>query len=93
MCNRSPLPVIIIFQRATPERVYRRKAGSLCWPLNRSAQPINWGALIRQERIRRNLTQQELANLTGTGQKTTSRIENGNEGATLATVFKLLAVL
>jgi HTH-type transcriptional regulator/antitoxin HipB len=57
----------------------------------RSAEQL--GALIREERVRRNLTQQELADLTGTGQKTISRIENGNEGATLATVFKLLAVL
>jgi HTH-type transcriptional regulator/antitoxin HipB len=57
----------------------------------RSAEQL--GALIRDERIRRSLTQQELADLTGTGQKTISRIENGNEGATLATVFKLLAVL
>ena len=57
----------------------------------RSADQL--GALIREERIRRNLTQQELAHLTGTGQKTISRIENGNEGATLETLFKLLAVL
>jgi len=57
----------------------------------RSAEQL--GTLIREERIRRNLTQQELADLTGTGQKTISRIENGNEGATLETVFKLLAVL
>ena len=51
------------------------------------------GTLIREERLRRNLTQQQLADLTGTGQKTISRIENGNEGATLETVFRLLAVL
>ena len=57
----------------------------------RSAEQL--GTLIREERIRRNLTQQELADLTGTGQKTISRIENGHEGATLETVFKLLAVL
>ena len=62
-----------------------------------TTQPIRsagqLGALIREERVRRNLTQQELADLTGTGQKTISRIENGNEGATLETVFRLLAVL
>lgn len=57
----------------------------------RSAEQL--GTLIREERIRRNLTQQELANLTGTGQKTISRIENGHEGVTLETVFKLLAIL
>ena len=51
------------------------------------------GTLIREERKRRNMSQQELANLVGTGQKTISAIENGNEGATLETVFRLLAVL
>lgn len=62
-----------------------------------TTQPIRsagqLGTLIREERLRRNLTQQQLADLTGTGQKTISRIENGNEGATLETVFRLLAVL
>lgn len=51
------------------------------------------GTLIREERKRRNMSQQELANLVGTGQKTISSIENGNEGATLETAFRLLAVL
>lgn len=51
------------------------------------------GNLIREERKRRSMSQQELANLVGTGQKTISAIENGNEGATLDTVFRLLAVL
>jgi HTH-type transcriptional regulator / antitoxin HipB len=51
------------------------------------------GALIRAERLRRAMTQQELAGRSGTGQKTISQIENGNEGASLETVFRLLAVL
>jgi HTH-type transcriptional regulator/antitoxin HipB len=51
------------------------------------------GALIREERLRLGLTQQELADRSGTGQKTISQIENGNEGASLETVFRLLAVL
>ena len=57
----------------------------------RSAKQL--GALIHNERVRRGLSQQELADLTGTGQKTISKIENGNEGAKLDTVFRLLAVL
>ena len=57
----------------------------------RSARQL--GALIREERKRKQMSQQELANLVGTGQKTISSIENGNEGATLETVFRLLAVL
>jgi HTH-type transcriptional regulator/antitoxin HipB len=57
----------------------------------RSAEQL--GVAIREERVRRGLTQHQLADLTGTGQKTISRIENGHEGATLETVFKLLAVL
>lgn len=51
------------------------------------------GALIREERKRRQMPQKALANLAGTGQKTISAIENGNEGVTLETIFRLLAVL
>ena len=57
----------------------------------RSAKQL--GALVREERLRRQLTQQDLADRSGTGQKTISRIETGNEGASLETVFRLLAVL
>ena len=60
-------------------------------PSVRTARQL--GDIIREERKRRNLTQQELANLVGTGQKTISAIENGNEGATLEIAFRLLAVL
>lgn len=55
--------------------------------------PRQLGLLIRNERIRRHLSQQQLADLSGTGQKTISAIENGSEGATLETVFRLLSVL
>lgn len=51
------------------------------------------GALIREERKRRAMSQQDLASLVGTGQKTISAIENGHGGATLETVFRLLVVL
>jgi HTH-type transcriptional regulator/antitoxin HipB len=54
---------------------------------------LQLGALIRWERTRRQMSQSELADLAGTGQKTISQIENGNGGAKLETVFRLLAVL
>ncbi len=57
----------------------------------RSASQL--GALIREERKRRELSQQELAGMAGIGQKTISAIENGSEGATLETAFRLLATL
>jgi len=52
-----------------------------------------FGSLIRNERVRRGLSQQALADLAGTGQKTISQIESGNQGAKLETMFSLLATL
>lgn len=57
----------------------------------RSARQL--GTLIQNERIRRDLSQQELADLAGTGQKTISHVENGKEGTKLETIFGLLAAL
>lgn len=57
----------------------------------RSAKQL--GTLIQNERIRRNLSQQELADLAATGQKTVSHIENGKAGTKLETIFGLLAAL
>jgi HTH-type transcriptional regulator/antitoxin HipB len=57
----------------------------------RSAKQL--GALIHNARANRNLSQQALADLIGTGQKTISRIENGNEGTKVETIFSLLAAL
>ena len=57
----------------------------------RSANQL--GSLIHNERVRRGLSQQALADLTGTGQKTISHIENGKEGTRLETIFGLLATL
>lgn len=55
--------------------------------------PKQLGSVIHNERVHRGLSQQELADLVGIGQKTISRIENGSEGAKLDTIFRLLAVL
>ncbi len=51
------------------------------------------GAELSSARRARNLTQQELADLSGTGQKTISKIESGAEGTKLETIFTLLAAL
>jgi HTH-type transcriptional regulator/antitoxin HipB len=51
------------------------------------------GAIIQSERLRRDLTQHELANLTGTLQKTISAIENGSEGTKLDTLLSVIARL
>ena len=52
-----------------------------------------FGSLIHNARMQRNLTQQGLADLVGTGQKTISRVENGHEGTKLETIFSLIAAL
>lgn len=57
----------------------------------RSAKQL--GTLIYNERVRRGLSQQALADLVGTGQKTISHVENGKEGTKLETIFGLLAAL
>jgi HTH-type transcriptional regulator/antitoxin HipB len=55
--------------------------------------PKQLGALVHNARTHRNLTQQALADLVGTGQKTVSRIENGHEGTRLDTLFAIVAAL
>ncbi|MBV1692080.1 helix-turn-helix domain-containing protein [Novosphingobium sp. G106] len=55
--------------------------------------PKQFGSLIHNARVRHNLTQQALADLVGTGQKTKSRVENGHEGTKLETIFALIAAL
>lgn len=55
--------------------------------------PQQLGALIRQMRLERGMSQKELADLIGTYQKTISTIENGSPGAKIDTIFSLLAAL
>ena len=57
----------------------------------RSAKQL--GSLIHKDRVRRGLSQQVLADLTGTGQKNISHIEKGKECTRLETIFSLLATL
>ena len=55
--------------------------------------PKQLGTLIRNARVARDLTQQGLADLVGTGQKTVSRIESGHAGTKLDTMFGIIAAL
>lgn len=53
----------------------------------------NLGHAIREARKAKSLTQKELAVMSGVWQETISKIENGNSGAKLGTVFDLIAAL
>jgi HTH-type transcriptional regulator / antitoxin HipB len=55
--------------------------------------PKNLGHAVRQARKSKNLTQKELAAMSGVWQETISKIENGSGGAKLETVFDLIAAL
>lgn len=55
--------------------------------------PSQLGAIVQSERLRRNMTQQELASLIGKQQKTISAIENGSTGTKLDTLLSVIAQL
>jgi HTH-type transcriptional regulator / antitoxin HipB len=55
--------------------------------------PRQLGAIVQSERLRLGLTQTDLADLTGTQQKTISAIENGSEGTKLGTLLSVIARL
>lgn len=55
--------------------------------------PRQLGAIIQSERLRRNMTQQNLASLIGKQQKTVSAIENGSPGTKLETLLSVIAQL
>ena len=55
--------------------------------------PSQLGAIVQSERLRRGMTQSELASLTGTQQKTISAIENGSAGTKLDTLLSVIASL
>ena len=48
------------------------------------------GELIKENRIKANLTQEELADRTGTKKSYISRVENGKADIQISTLFKLL---
>jgi HTH-type transcriptional regulator/antitoxin HipB len=55
--------------------------------------PKNIGHAIRQARKEKNLTQKELASMSGVWQETISKIETGSSGTKLETIFDLMAAL
>ena len=50
------------------------------------------GEMIKEERLLANLTQEQLAEKTGTKKSFISRIENGHSDIQLSTLYKLLEI-
>lgn len=68
--------------------------GSDSAAMNRKARNSNQiGAIIRQERRDRGLTQAQLGDLIGRRQATISKLEKGDAGIQLGTLFDVLAAL
>ncbi|WP_367275156.1 helix-turn-helix domain-containing protein [uncultured Erythrobacter sp.] len=55
--------------------------------------PKQLGTLIRRERRERSWTQSHLASMTGLRQEFISKIEAGQEGTKLATIYAIFAAL
>lgn len=55
--------------------------------------PESLGAALRMERKKKGLSQTEVGKTVGIDQPTISRVEKGNPGTELGTVFRLLAAL
>ena len=55
--------------------------------------PESLGAALRQERKKKGLSQTDVGKSVGIDQPTVSRVEKGNPGTELGTVFRLLAAL
>lgn len=55
--------------------------------------PESLGAALRTERKKKGLSQTEVGKSVGIDQPTISRVEKGNPGTELGTLFRLLAAL
>ncbi len=55
--------------------------------------PESLGAALRKERKKKGLSQTEVGKSVGIDQPTISRVEKGNPGTELGTLFRLLAAL
>ncbi len=87
ICSLYPKrPIVILCQLG-----YERIMELLMIQMARSAK--QFGAAIQRHRTQKGWTQLELANRVGTGQKTISKIENGNPATKIETVFSLIAAL
>jgi HTH-type transcriptional regulator/antitoxin HipB len=56
-------------------------------------RPHDLGAILQRQRRLLRLTQTDVSGLIGTGQKTISKLENGNPATRIDTLFSLLAAL
>jgi HTH-type transcriptional regulator/antitoxin HipB len=56
-------------------------------------RPHDLGAILQRQRRLLRLTQTDVSDLIGTGQKTISKLENGNPATRIDTLFSLLAAL
>ncbi len=56
-------------------------------------RPRELGTILQRQRRLLRLTQTDVSDLIGTGQKTISKIENGNPAIRIDTLFSLLAAL
>jgi HTH-type transcriptional regulator/antitoxin HipB len=55
--------------------------------------PESLGAALRNERKKKGLSQTDVGKSVGIDQPTVSKVEKGNPGTELATIFRLLAAL
>jgi HTH-type transcriptional regulator/antitoxin HipB len=60
---------------------------------HRARNPNQIGAIIREQRRARSLTQAQLGELIGRRQATISKLEKGDAGIQLGTLFDVLAAL
>lgn len=76
------------------EQLLEVKYGTIGTPLREKfeeeSKAFMIGELIKEERIRANMTQEQLAQKTGTQKSYISRIERGKSDIQLSTLFKLI---
>jgi HTH-type transcriptional regulator/antitoxin HipB len=61
--------------------------------IQKISSPENLGQFLRSERKQKGLSQKTVGNSVGMEQHTISKIEKGNSGTELGTLFRLLAAL